>query len=92
MKPVVLARIDGLGRTEHVEMQFLRAVRGDGQMFEVHGEVGPLTTPESLRRHLDSMLHDPGLPPLVDEETGEQVDGRVPLDFGKGTGNWVEEP
>jgi len=51
-------------------------------MFEVHGEVGPLATPESLRRHLDAMLRDPAPPPLC---------RRVPIDFGKSQGNWIEE-
>jgi hypothetical protein len=92
MTPVpFLKQRDESGKAELGEMQFLRAVRSDGQMFEVHGEVGPLTTPESLRRHLDSMLHDPAMPPYVDEETGEQHSAQVHPDFGKGEGNWIEE-
>jgi hypothetical protein len=93
MEPVpFLRQRDESGKPELGEMQFLRALRSDGQMFEAHGEVGPLTTPESLRRHLDTMLNHPALPPLIDEETGEEMSRQVALDFGKGAGNWVEEP
>jgi hypothetical protein len=72
--------------------QFLRALRSDGQLFEVHSEVGLWTTPTTLRARLDAMLNDPPLPSVLDEETGEWRSRLVRPDFGKGTGDWVEEP
>jgi hypothetical protein len=83
MKPVIV----GTRR-----FQFLRALRSDGQLFEVHSEVGLWTTPTTLRARLDAMLNDPPLPSVLDEETGEWRSRLVRPDFGKGTGDWVEEP
>jgi hypothetical protein len=93
MKPVgFLKQRNANGEFEYGQMQFLRAVRSDGHIFVAHAEVGPTVTPEWLRGRLDTMLHEPARLALVDESSGDGLSPLVDADFGKGTGNWVEEP
>jgi hypothetical protein len=92
MKPVPRWERDDTGHLKKYAVQFLRAVRSDGQMFVVWDDVGPQTTPEILRARLDTMLDSPELPPTFDEENGTWNSPLVNLDFSKGREGWVEEP
>ena len=92
MKPVPRWDRDDAGKLKKYAVQFLRAVRSDGQMFGVWDDIGPQTTPEILRTRLDTMLDSPALPSTFDEENGTWNNPQVNLDFGKGRGGWVEEP
>lgn len=90
MKPVPGVRvIDESGTEEHCEVQYLRALRSDGQMFEVHADVGPIATPKNFRKRLDGMLNDPALPYITnaDDETRKQY-----IQMFKGNAEWIEEP
>lgn len=92
MKPFHRWQEDEEGNSKEYCIQFLRAIRSDGQMFVVWDQVGPKTTPEILRSRLDAMLDSPPLEPRFDEETGTWTNSLVPLDYGKGRSGWVEEP
>jgi hypothetical protein len=89
MDPVPSVRVDESGTEEHFEVQFLRALRSDGQMFEVHADVGPIATPKNFRERLGGMLNDPALPYVAnaDDETRKQY-----VQMFKGSAGWIEEP
>lgn len=93
MRPVPRWDQEDSGHWKKGTVQFLRAVRSDGQMFVVWGDdADPETTPETLRQRLDTMLDTPALDPSYDEETGTWNTPLVNVDFGKGRDGWVEEP
>lgn len=90
MKPVPGVRvIDESGTEEDCEVQFMRALRSDGQMFEVHADVGPIATPKNFRERLDIMLNDPALPYIANAEAETR---KRYVQMFKGNDGWIEEP
>jgi hypothetical protein len=92
MKPVDLSfhpDIEGSG--EGLQMQFLRALRTDGQLFQVNCPTNsPDCNPETMRIFLDTMLDSPALPPYTDSD-GNTFSEQMSLDSYENTGNWIEE-
>jgi len=93
VKPFPIERDDGYGGKIKVGVQMLRALRSDGQLFEVHVEVNEVPfdlTVKQLRLTLDAMLDNPALPPSLDEESGLPMTRKVHSETFKGQGNWFE--
>ncbi len=94
VKPFPVERDDRYGGKIKVGVQMLRAVRSDGQMFEVHAEVEDVPfgiKVKQLRLALDAMLNDPALPPDIDEESGLPMTRQVYPETFKCMGTWVED-